>query len=61
MSNYNDKVNKTTQKYIKENYDQFVIRMPKGYKAKVTEYAKIRNISVNKLFFELITEKIKEG
>ncbi len=36
-SRYNEKVNKATQEFIKNNYDNFMLRLQKGKKDKFKE------------------------
>ena len=38
---------KAVSKYMKENYDEIKIRMPKGKKAKIKAYAESKGESIN--------------
>lgn len=61
-SRYNDKVNKTTQKYIKSNYETLYIRTRKDdeiNKAVITESANKANESVNEYVLNAIKQRIK--
>ena len=40
--------------FVKENYDEFKVRMPKGSKEIIKALAKERNISVNNLICDAI-------
>lgn len=45
---------KAVDKYVKNNYDSFLVRVPKGRKTAIEEYAKKHGESVNGLMNELI-------
>lgn len=45
---------KATDKYVKENYDKIVAKVPKGRKAAVEAYAKENGQSVNGLVNDLL-------
>lgn len=47
---------KAVDKYVKNNYDSFLVRVPKGRKSAVEECAKARNESVNGLLNRLLRE-----
>ncbi len=47
-------------KYIKENLDEFKIRMPKGYKDIWKQYAEKRNESLNAYIFRTINKVIMD-
>ena len=57
---YNEKVNKATQKYVKENYDSFIIRVPKGKKEKIKAFAESKNESLNGFVNRAIDEAMEE-
>jgi hypothetical protein len=38
MSKYNEKSKEYTMKYVKENYDEFKLRLPKGSKDSIKEH-----------------------
>ena len=44
---YTQSQNKATQKYIKNNYDTFVVRVKKGDKKKYDQQAKEKGFSLN--------------
>ena len=47
---------KAVDKYVKNNYDSFLIRVPKGRKATIEACAKIQGESVNGLINRLLRE-----
>lgn len=57
MSKYNEKQNKMTQAYIKTNYDEFKVRVPKGIKDEYKQIAKEHGKSLNQFVIDLIEEK----
>lgn len=57
---YNDKVNKTTQKYVKEHYDSFIVRMPKGKKEQIKNFAESKGESLNGFVNRAIDEAMDE-
>lgn len=63
-SRYNDKVNKTTQEYIKNNYETLYIRTRKDdeiNKAVITENANKVNESVNEYVVKAVKQRIESG
>lgn len=50
---------KAVNKYIKENYDVFQIRMPKGKKDIIKAHAESRGESVNSFINRAVGETIK--
>lgn len=54
MAKYSEAQNKATQKYIKANYDEYKIRMPKYKKEVYKSYAASQGSSLNQLFINLI-------
>lgn len=61
-SRYNDKVNKTTQEYIKSNYETLYIRTRKDdeiNKAVITESANKANESVNEYVIKAVKRRIE--
>lgn len=52
---------KAVSKYMKENYDEIKIRIPKGQKERIQEFAKAKEMSVNAFIWETIQEKIERG
>lgn len=52
---------KAVNKYIKNNYDQIMIRVPKGDRERYKDFAAEQGKSLNSLVIELIEEKIKSG
>lgn len=49
---------KAVDKYVKNNYDSFLIRVPKGRKETIEAYAKEEGISINGLVNRLLRETI---
>ena len=47
---------KDVDKYVKNNYDSFLVRVPKGRKATIEECAKAQGESVNGLLNRLLRE-----
>ncbi|MDE6412757.1 MAG: hypothetical protein K2K42_02495 [Eubacterium sp.] len=63
-SRYNDKVNKTTQEYIKSNYETLYIRTRKDdeiNKAVITDNANKVNESVNEYVIKAVKQRIESG
>lgn len=50
---------KAVSKYMKENYDEIKIRIPKGQKELVQAFAKSQNKSVNSFIWDTIKEKME--
>lgn len=48
---------KAVTKYMKENYEEIKLRVPKGKKKHIQQYAKSNNISVNALIWRLICKE----
>lgn len=57
---YSQAQNKATQKYIKNNYDSVMVRMPKGKKELIKEYAESKDKSVNSFINESIDRAMQE-
>ena len=47
---------KAVDKYVKNNYDSFLVRVPKGRKATIEEQAKEKGESVNGMINRLLRE-----
>lgn len=47
---------KAVDKYVKNNYDSFLVRVPKGRKATIEECAKAQGESVNGMINRLLRE-----
>ena len=58
-SRYTQAQNKATQKYIKANYDEIKIRLPKGKKEIIKNYAIKNNESVNSFIKRIIDEAME--
>lgn len=56
---YSQAQNKATQKYIKENYDEIKIRMPKGKRDTLKIHAQSRNESLNGFINRAIDETVE--
>ena len=50
---------KAVSKYMKENYDVYQIRMPKGKKEEIKAFADSKGKSLNRFVNEAIDEKIE--
>ena len=50
---------KAVSKYMKENYDVYQIRMPKGKKDSIKAHVEARGQSVNSFINEAIDEKME--
>lgn len=50
---------KAVSKYMKENYDVYQIRMPKGRKAEIQAHAQAQGESVNGFIGRAITETME--
>lgn len=57
---YSQAQNKATQKYIKNNYDSVMIRMPKGKKEQIRTFAKSKGESLNGFVNRAIDEAMDE-
>lgn len=55
---YTQAQNKATQKYIKNNYDSVMLRMPKGKKEKIKAHAESQGESLNGFVNRAIDETI---
>lgn len=55
---YTQAQNKATQKYIKNNYDSVMLRMPKGKKEHIKAHAESRGESLNGFVNRAIDEAI---
>ncbi len=53
-----DKYQDTKAKYLKEKVDEFKVRVPKGQKQVIQEYAKSRGKSLNAFVYELIQNEM---
>lgn len=51
---------KAVSKYMKENYDEIKIRMPKGKKAKIKAYADSKGESINGFVNKAIDKAMDE-
>lgn len=57
MNNYQN----TKDKYLKEKVDEFKIRVPKGQKTAIQEFAKSNGKSLNSFVVELINEAMNKN
>ncbi len=53
-----DKYQDTKAKYLKEKVDEFKVRVPKGQKQVIQDYAKSRGKSLNAFVYELIQNEM---
>lgn len=58
---YSQAQNKATQKYVKEHYDSFIVRMPKGKKEKIKAYAESKDESLNGFVNRAIDEAMENN
>ena len=59
MARYTEAQNKATQKYIKNNYDNIVVRVPKGKREEYKAHAEALGKSLNQLIIDLLNESMK--
>lgn len=59
MAKYSKAQNKATQKYIKNNYDDIKIRVPKGKRDIYKKHAEKLGKSLTQLIVELLEENLK--
>lgn len=59
-SNYNQAMNKRTQAFIRERYDQVIIRMPKGKREQYASALEKKGISMNKYVIDKLDELLEE-
>ena len=52
---------KAVTKYMKENYDSFLVRVPKGRKMDIEAHAQSKGLSVNGLVNALLREDMKRS
>ena len=57
---YTEAQNKATQKYIKNNYDQISIRIPKGKREIYKAHAEAQGKSLNQLIVDLLDKDMNE-
>lgn len=51
---------RAVNKYIKNNYDQIMIRVPKGDRERYKEFAEQQGKSLNALIVELLEKEMKK-
>lgn len=56
VARYSEAQNKSTQKYIKANYDDIKVRVPKGKREEYKALAESQGKSLNALIIELLDE-----
>lgn len=56
---YSQAQNKATQKYVKNNYDSFIVRAPKGKKDIIRAHAEQQGESLNGFINRAIDETIE--
>lgn len=56
---YSQAQNKATQRYIKNNYDSVMVRMPKGKKDKVKAFAESKGESLNGFVNRVIDKEME--
>lgn len=55
-----DKYKETKEKYLKEKVDEFKIRVPKGHKQIIQNFAKDQGLSLNSFVVSLINSAIPQ-
>lgn len=55
-----DKYKETKEKYLKEKVDEFKIRVPKGHKQIIQNFAKDQGLSLNSFVVSLINSAIPD-
>ena len=55
-----DKYAETKKRYLKEKIDEFKVRVPKGQKVVIQEYAKGKGKSLNRFVIDLIEKEMNE-
>ena len=58
---YSTSQNKATQKYIKNNYEEIKIRVPKGKKDQYKELASKKGFSLNSFVVDLMEQSLLEA
>ena len=58
MAKYTEAQNKATQKYIKANYDDIKVRVPKGKREEYKTLAESQGKSLNQLIVDLLEESL---
>lgn len=61
MTRYTEAQNRATQKYVKANYDDIKVRVPKGKREEYKAHAETQGKSLNQLVIELLDKSIKDG
>lgn len=56
---YSEAQNKATQKYVKNNYDRIELKVPKGKKQEIKDFATDKGQSLNGFVNEAIDEKME--
>ncbi len=56
MARYSEAHNKATQKYIKNNYDEIKIRIPKGMKDEYKAMAEASGKSLNQFIIDAVED-----
>lgn len=59
MAAYNEKQKEYTINYIREKLDEIKIRVPKGRKAEIKEFAEQNGYSMQGFIIEAVNEKIE--
>lgn len=60
MARYSEAQKKATMKYIKNNYDEIKIRVPKGKKDEYKSLAESRGTSLTQLIVSLLNEEMNK-
>lgn len=60
MGKYSEAQNRSTQKYIKANYDDIKVRVQKGEREKYKKFAEDQGKSLNQLIVELLEREMNK-
>lgn len=58
MAKYTEAQNRATQKYVKANYDDIKVRVPKGKRDIYKAHAEAQGKSLNQLIIELLNKSV---
>ena len=61
MARYSEAQNKASQKYIRNNYDDIKLRVPKGQREIYKAHAESKGTSLNKLVIDLLEKDMEKN
>lgn len=61
MARYSEAQNKASQKYIRNNYDDIKLRVPKGQRDIYKAHAESKGTSLNKLVIDLLEKDMEKN